>query len=106
MVLDIQGEWHLVASASTNSEIEFIGEEPDPNGITNWLNGFDDTLVDSAKSTSGLVLTIQSDGTFAEYYCNQDDLEHTLQALLNYVHSGRLSGGRAGPPIPGAFTPA
>jgi len=66
MVLDIQGEWHLVASASTNSEIEFIGEEPDPNGITNWLNGFDDTLVDSAKSTSGLVLTIQSDGTFTE----------------------------------------
>jgi len=45
-------------------------------------------------------------GEIAEYYCNQDDLEHTLQTLLNYVRSGRLSGGRAGPPIPGVFTPS
>ncbi len=45
-------------------------------------------------------------GEIAEYWCNQDDLEHALQELLNYVQSGHLSGGRAGPPIAGAFVGA
>lgn len=63
----LEGEWQLVSSASITSEISFINEdEPDPNGVANWLNGFDDNLLESAKLSSGLVLTIKSDGSFTE----------------------------------------
>lgn len=64
---NIEGEWHLIASASITSEVQFVNDEqPDPNGVANWLNGFDDSLLESAKQTSGLVLSITPDGSFTE----------------------------------------
>jgi hypothetical protein len=85
----IQGEWRLVASGSVNSQIAFInGEEPDPNGVSDWLNGIDDTLLDTAKATSGLTLSIASDGTFAEHISGNPevywfDVEGVLQAEVS-----------------------
>jgi hypothetical protein len=85
----IQGEWCLVASGSVNSEIAFINdEEPDPNGVSDWLNGIDDTLVDTATATSGLTLSIASDGTFAEHVSGKPevdwfDAEGILQAEVS-----------------------
>jgi|GEM_PF-4391016 len=64
---NIRGEWRLVASGSINAEIAFINdEEPDPNGVSDWLNGFDHALVAASKPTSGLTLSIAADGTFSE----------------------------------------
>jgi hypothetical protein len=63
----MQGTWILVASGSSRSEVEFLdNDEPDPHGVSKWLNGFDDGLIKEAKATSGLTLTVESDGTFAE----------------------------------------
>jgi hypothetical protein len=62
----VSGEWHLVASTSTRSEIAFDGDEPDPQGVSNWLNGSDNALAESAAETSGMVLSISPDGSFTE----------------------------------------
>jgi hypothetical protein len=42
-------------------------------------------------------------GTIDEYWCNQDDLEHTVEILLTRVRTGELVGGKAGPPEPVTF---
>jgi hypothetical protein len=42
-------------------------------------------------------------GTISEYWCNQDQLEWTVQNVLNELKSGCPSGGKAGPPRPGKF---
>ena len=72
---NLEGEWQLISSASTRSEISFINEdEPDPNGVTNWLNGLDDSLLESAKQTSGLVLSIKPDGSFTEVVTGKPEI--------------------------------
>ncbi len=38
-----------------------------------------------------------------DYWCNQDELEHTLYALLHFVQTGEQSYGRLSPPIAGAL---
>ena len=38
-----------------------------------------------------------------DYWCNQDDLEHTLHALLHLVQTGEQPYGRASPPVAGAL---
>ena len=65
---NITGEWHLVASISIQPEshLEFLKDGPDHTGISNWLNGFDDKLIEEAQETSGLVLCIKQDGSFTE----------------------------------------
>lgn len=63
---EVQGEWRLVRSASIKSEIEFVNDEPHPNGVSDWLNGFDESLVDRASPTSGLTLSISPKGSFTE----------------------------------------
>ncbi|MDE0854959.1 MAG: hypothetical protein OSA97_11125 [Nevskia sp.] len=64
---ELKGDWSLIAACSVRSEIPFINdEEPDPSGVFNWLNGFDDELVANAKPTSGLTMTIKPDGQFVE----------------------------------------
>lgn len=62
------GRWKATATCSTHAENTLISEdEADPNGIVDWLNGFDATLVRAAKPVSGLVLTIEmARGTFTE----------------------------------------
>lgn len=62
------GRWNATATSSTHAESTLISEdEVDPNGIVDWLNGFDATLVRAAKPVSGLVLTIETArGTFTE----------------------------------------
>ena len=51
---NITGEWHLVASTSIQPEshLEFLKDGPDHTGISNWLNGFDDKLIEEAQETS------------------------------------------------------
>ena len=39
-------------------------------------------------------------GEIGQYYCNQDQLEWTIQHLLNEINSGEPSGLFAGPPEP------
>ena len=60
------GRWALISSASINSEISFIGEDPDPNGVNDWLNGDAIDLVDGSDPTTGLLLQIEQDGSFSE----------------------------------------
>lgn len=60
------GKWVLTGSISTNSEITFMGEEADPNGIKDWLNGSGRELFENIKPTSGLTLELLPDGTFTE----------------------------------------
>lgn len=42
-------------------------------------------------------------GVIDEYWCNQDELEHTVQFLLSRILTGESVGGKSGPPMPGAF---
>ncbi len=44
-------------------------------------------------------------GTIDEYWCNQDELELTLQFILNAIETGQDSAPRLGPPIPGVYEP-
>ncbi|MFK7804710.1 MAG: hypothetical protein AB8G95_23945 [Anaerolineae bacterium] len=62
----ITGTWTLVGSISINGEIAFVGNEPDPNGIEDWLAGAGKELLEEIASTSGLTLKINADGTFTE----------------------------------------
>lgn len=39
-------------------------------------------------------------GVINEYWCNQDELEWTIQHILNEIKDGSKSGGYAGPPEP------
>jgi hypothetical protein len=38
-------------------------------------------------------------GEIAEYWCNQDELNHTLHTLLHQIRTGEASG-KLGPPVP------
>ncbi|WP_435234818.1 hypothetical protein ACR30L_13755 [Psychromonas sp. PT13] len=62
----IVGVWLLIGSVSINSEINFIGEEPDPKGVTDWLNDSGEELIDKIQATSGLTLSVSADRTFTE----------------------------------------
>jgi len=42
-------------------------------------------------------------GAISGYYCNQDELEITIQWLVGLLREGVDYGPVAGPPIPGAF---
>jgi hypothetical protein len=39
-------------------------------------------------------------GVINEYWCNQDELEHSVQQVVNLFHDGYESGGKAGGPQP------
>lgn len=60
------GSWVLIGSVAINSEVTFIGEETDPNGVRDWLNGRADELVGQVETVKGLTLTIADNGTFTE----------------------------------------
>jgi hypothetical protein len=60
------GTWLLTGSISLNSDIKFIGDEPDPNGVENWLNGNSNNLIAQVEATEANSLTISSDGKFFE----------------------------------------
>ena len=62
----IIGTWLLIGSVSINSEVSFVGEEADPNGVKDWLNGEGEELIEEIISTSGLTLKVGADGTFTE----------------------------------------
>ena len=42
-------------------------------------------------------------GVIDEYWCNQDELEHTTQRLLVYVQTGQIAGPRVSPPLAGVY---
>ena len=58
-----------------------------------WYNDIEDGFNYSAYSDFG---------TIGEYWCNQDDLEHTLQTIRYRIESG-LTNARSGPPIAGTY---
>ncbi|MCE2595823.1 hypothetical protein K6Y31_13505 [Motilimonas cestriensis] len=60
------GSWVLIGSVAINSEVAFIGEDTDPNGVGNWLNGRAGELVGQIKTVNGLTLTIADNGAFTE----------------------------------------
>jgi hypothetical protein len=42
-------------------------------------------------------------GTINDYWCNQDELEHSVQQIMNMIANGYDSGPYFGPPQPGPF---
>lgn len=56
-----------------------------------WYNDIEEGFNRSSYSEFGLI---------GEYWCNQDELQWTVQHLLDSVETGRESGARAGPPEP------
>ncbi len=60
------GKWVLIGSFSIKSELQFIGRKPDSNGVKNWLNNPMSQVLKRVKSTEGLTLIINPDGTFQE----------------------------------------
>lgn len=63
----IIGTWLLKGSVSITSEITFVGEDPDPNGVKQWLNGSGSELIKDIAATKGLRLIVAEDGSFEEY---------------------------------------
>ncbi|VEP12200.1 conserved hypothetical protein [Hyella patelloides LEGE 07179] len=60
------GTWLLIGSTSTKSEVEFINKQPDPSGVSKWLDGKSHELIEQIELTEGLTLTITPDGKFTE----------------------------------------
>jgi len=54
-----------------------------------WFNDIEEGFNRSTYSTHGEI---------NEYYCNQDELEWTIQQILNEINEGTQSGRYAGPP--------
>jgi hypothetical protein len=67
----VVGTWILVGSTSINGQIAFLDDEPDPNGVLNWLNGLGEELEASIKHMTGLELEISQDGRFSEALSGQ-----------------------------------
>lgn len=59
-----------------------------------WYNDIEDGFNRSAY---------EKYGEFEDYWCNQDELEETIQYLINMVETGFDSAPRWGPPIVGEF---
>lgn len=51
-IKSVVGRWELIGTTSVNGEIAFLGDEPDPNGVSNWLNGLGEDLEASVKHVS------------------------------------------------------
>lgn len=64
--MDCAGTWRAIGSASTRGEVAFIGDEPDPNGVHDWLNGDGHMLAGEVQAVDGLVLHIDPSGGFTE----------------------------------------
>lgn len=58
-----------------------------------WYNDIEDGFNQSTYSEFG---------TINEYWCDQDELEHTLQSVLYRIETG-LMNARRGPPLPGPY---
>ena len=56
-----------------------------------WFNDIEEGFNRSSYATYG---------TISDYWCNQDELESTLQHILDEIKEGLPSGGYAGPPDP------
>ena len=56
-----------------------------------WFNDIEEGFNRSTWSTLGII---------DEYLCNQDELQWTIQNVLNEWQDGYPSGGRCGPPKP------
>lgn len=59
-----------------------------------WYNDIEEGFNHSARLSFGEI---------GEYWCNQDELEHTLHALLHLLQTGEQPNGRASAPVPGSF---
>ena len=57
-----------------------------------WYNDIEDGFNCSLYKISG---------TIGEYWCNQDNLEKTVQHVLNLIETGHKTAYRVSPPIPG-----
>lgn len=70
----VVGSWTLVGRTAINGEIAFLGVEPDPNGVLDWLNGLGEELEGSIKHVSGLELEISQEGRFSESLSGQPEV--------------------------------
>lgn len=61
-----------------------------------WYNDIEDGFNRSRYSALG---------TIDEYWCNQDELEWTVQFVLNEIRTGEPPAPGLGPPIPGVWKP-
>lgn len=61
-----------------------------------WYNDIEDGFNFSSYSVSGKL---------AEYFCNQDELEHAVQDILNLIETGVDTAAQCGPPVAGSYQP-
>jgi hypothetical protein len=66
VIADFVGSWHAIGSTSIRGEIPFVDDEPDPNGVHDWLNGDGVSLAKDMNPVDGLILSIGSSGVFSE----------------------------------------
>jgi hypothetical protein len=59
-----------------------------------WFNDIEDGFNRSSYDQYGII---------KEYWCNQDELEHAIQKLLDAIDTGYEVGGFCGAPKPGTF---
>ncbi|MCD2519277.1 hypothetical protein LQ564_23530 [Massilia sp. G4R7] len=61
-----------------------------------WFNDIEDGFNCSSYTVTGQL---------AEYFCNQDELDMTVQNILTIIETGIDSSARCSAPIPGAWRP-
>jgi len=61
-----------------------------------WFNDIEDGFNRSSYDRYGVI---------NEYWCDQDELEHTIQKVLDAIDTGYDVGGRSQPPKCGIFDP-
>lgn len=59
-----------------------------------WYNDIEEGFNRSHYSNFGII---------DDYWCNQDELEETLQNVINVIETGQDATARRGPPTPGKF---
>lgn len=62
----LAGTWSLTGAIAINGEIPFIGEEPKPGAIEEWLYDRSLEQLEQLKPMTGLKLTISNHKTFSE----------------------------------------
>lgn len=60
------GIWVLISSLTVESDIPFVGQEPETDGVNTWLYGNSNELLGQASPTPGLTLRIEPNGVFSE----------------------------------------
>ncbi len=62
-----------------------------------WYNDIEDGFNRSPYTHFGII---------DEYWCNKDELEHSVQQVIDAIETGQDTAPKCGPPVSGAYDPA